>query len=259
MTNQNPNPVDVLFGRKESRDVVDSDTLIKNVQNRINNALENGYEYGRSVDLSEEYLRKRVFRQINMAVIYVDLVDSTKMSMKLPADKLSILISSFSQEMAFTINSYNGYVLKFVGDAVIGYFVEDEMSSFHIAANAIKCAESMMKVVHEGINPILTENASLSKIDIKIGIDFGQNVIVRYGDDEKKSHIDLLGPTMNVASKIQNLAKPNQIIVGQKIYKMLHPKLQEFCTNITDTVKNKWQTYFENSDQVYSVYKYKYE
>ena len=256
---QNPNPVDVLLGRKESGTAVDSATLIENVQNRINNALENGYEYTRTVDSSEEYLRKRAFRQINMAVIYVDLVDSTKMSMKLPADKLSVLISSFSQEMAFVINAYNGYVLKFVGDAVIGYFVEDEMSRFHIAENSVRCAESMIKVVNQGINPILTEKIGLSEIGVKIGIDFGKNVVVRYGDDEKRSHIDLLGPTMNVASKIQNLAEPNQILVGQKIYEILHPRLQKFFLNITNKKQNNWKHYFEDFDQVYHVYQYKDE
>lgn len=256
---QNPNPVDVLLGRKESGAAIDSDTLIKNVQNRINKALEKEYEYTRSVDLSEEYLRKRAFRQINMAVLYVDLVDSTKISMRLPADKLSILISSFSQEMAFVINAHNGYVLKFVGDAVIGYFVEDEMSPFHIAENAVRCAESMIKVVNQGINPILTEKVGLSEIGIKVGIDFGRNVVFRYGSDEKNAYVDLLGPTMNVASKIQNLAKPNQILVGKKIYEILHPRLQKFFINITNEVKTKWQHYFENSDQIYRVYQYKYE
>ena len=249
----------MLLGRKESDTAIDSNTLIKNVQNRIDRALENGYEYGRSVDLSEEYLRKRAFRQINMAVLYVDMTDSTKMSMNLPADKLSILISSFSQEMAFVINAYNGYVLKFVGDAVIGYFVEDEMNPFHITENAVRCAESMMKVVHQGINPALTKKIGLSEISIKIGIDFGKNVVVRYGDDEKRSHVDLLGPTMNIASKIQNLAKPNQIVVGQKIYEVLHPKLQKFFIDITNDVKHNWQNYFENSNQIYHVYRYKYE
>jgi len=257
--NESPDPIDVLLGRKKSGTTINSSTVIKNVQNRIHKALENGYEYARSVDLSEEYLRRRAFRQISMAVLYVDLVDSTKMSLKLPADKLSILISSFSQEMAFVINAYNGYVLKFIGDAVIGYFVEDEMSQFRIAENAVSCAESMIKIVEQGINPIVVEKIGLSEIGIKIGIDFGKNVVVRYGDDEKRSHVDLLGPTMNVASKIQNLAKPNQILVGQNIYKILHPMLQKFFLNITDDVKNNWQHYFEHLDQVYRVYQYKHE
>jgi len=256
---QKPNIIDVLLSRKEADIIVDSTTLIKNVQNRINNALENGYEYTRTIDSSEKFLRKSVFQQINMVVLYVDLVGSTKMSAELPSDKLSTLISSFSQEMAYVINAHNGYVLKFVGDAVIGYFVENETNSFQTVDNAVGCAESMMKVVNQGINPILIEKAGLSEISIKIGIDFGKNVIVRYGADEKMAYVDLLGPTMNLASKIQDLAKPNQILVGQEIHDRLHPSIQEFFSDITNGLADNWQHYLKNSDQVYRVYRYKYE
>lgn len=200
-----------------------------------------------------------MFQQIKMAVLYVDLVDSTKISIELPPNKLSTLISSFSQEMAYVINAHNGYVLKFVGDAVIGYFVEDETSSFKTVDNAVGCAESMLKVVKQGINPILIEKAGLAEISVKIGIDFGTNVVVRYGADEKRAYVDLLGPTMNIASKIQNLAEPNQILVGQDIYELLHPSIQKFFYDITDESSNKWQNSTRNSDQIYHVYRYKYD
>lgn len=255
---QNPNIIDVLLSRKEVNYAVDSTTLIKNVQSRINNALENGYEYTRAIDSSEKFLRKNVFQQVNMAVLYVDLVGSTTMSMKLPPDKLSVLISSFSQEMAYVINTHNGYVLKFVGDAVIGYFVEDKMSSFQIVNSAVGCAESMIKVVQQGINPILTEKVGLSKISIKIGIDFGKNVVVRYGADEKMAYVDLLGPTMNIASKIQNMAKPNQILVGQEIYNKLHPDIQEFFSDVTKDHVDNWHHSSKNSIDIYRIYQYKY-
>ena len=59
-----------------------------------------------------------MFDQIDMAVLYVDIVGSTKMSMALPSDKLSIMIRSFSQEMSYVIEKFGGYVLKFVGDVM---------------------------------------------------------------------------------------------------------------------------------------------
>ena len=251
--------IDILLSRKEVDKAVDSSTLINNVQNRVNDSLEKGYQYTRVVDSSEKFLRERVFQQIKMAVLYVDLVDSTKISMQLPPNKLSTLISSFSQEMAYVINAHNGYVLKFVGDAVIGYFVEDEASSFKTVDNAVGCAESMLKVVKQGINPILIEKAGLAEISVKIGIDFGTNVVVRYGADEKRAYVDLLGPTMNIASKIQNLAEPNQILVGQDIYELLHPSIQKFFYDITDESSDKWQNRTRNSDQIYRVYQYKYD
>ena len=257
-SDQNPSIIDLLLSRKEVGSTVDSATLIKNVQNRINNALENGYEYKRVIDSSEKFLRDNVFQQINMAVLYVDLVGSTTMSMELSAPKLSTLISSFSQEMAYVINAYNGYVLKFVGDAVIGYFVENKLSLFQTINNAVGCAESMIKAVKQGINPILVEKAELSEISVKIGIDFGKNVIVRYGADEKMAYVDLLGPTMNIASKIQNMAEPDQILVGQQIYEKLHPSIQDFFSDITKKLSDSWKYHSKNSNQIYRVYRYKY-
>lgn len=254
---QNPNIVDILLSRNSGK-TIDSATLIKNVQTRINNSLDKGYEYVRVIDSSEKFLRKNVFEEINMAVLYVDIVGSTKMSMTLPPDKLSILISSFSQEMSYVIEQFHGYVLKFVGDAVIGYFVENETNQIPTAYDVVACAESMIKVVKQGINPILVEKAGLSEISIKIGIDFGKNVVVRYGADEKEAYVDLLGPTMNVASKIQNLAKPNQILVGREIYDKLDSYMQEFFLDMTDELVYPLQHYSKDPDQIYRIYRYKY-
>ena len=44
--------------------------------------------------------------------------------------------------------------LKFVGDAVIGYFVAEEIPLL-AADNAVSCAKSMLTVIEKGINPIL--------------------------------------------------------------------------------------------------------
>lgn len=254
--NQNPNILDILLSRNSDK-IIDPATLIKNVQNRINNALEKGYQYTRVIDSSEKFLRKNVFRQINMAVLYVDIVGSTKISMTLPPAKLSIVISSFSQEMSYVIEQFHGYVLKFVGDAVIGYFVENKTNQILAVYNAVACAESMIKVIKQGINPILIEKLGLSEINIKIGIDFGKNVVVRYGADEKKAFVDLLGPSMNMASKIQNLTKSNQIIIGQDVYDKLDSYMQEFFLDMTDEMVHPLQHYSNDRDKVYRIYRYK--
>jgi len=58
--------------------------------------------------------------------------------------------------MAYVIKQHNGYILKFVGDAVIGYFVEKD-SGGNMADISVSCAESMLKVVKTGINPVLQQ------------------------------------------------------------------------------------------------------
>ncbi len=50
------------------------------------------------------------------------MVDSTKMSMALPTEKFVTIIKAFSHELSSVIESYGGFVLKYVGDAIISFF-----------------------------------------------------------------------------------------------------------------------------------------
>ncbi|MDE1725093.1 MAG: adenylate/guanylate cyclase domain-containing protein [Thaumarchaeota archaeon] len=217
------NIVDMMLGGGKSG-ILDTETLIKETQKRVWSSLKKGYEYDYSVDESDAFLRKHVAQKVHMLVMFVDLVGSTDMALLLPPEKLGIIISSFSQEMRSVIRHHGGYVLKYVGDAVIGYFIAEE-SPLVVSDSAVNCARTMIDVIERGINPILSEY-DYPELRVKIGMDFGENVIVRYGADEIKSHVDILGPAVSIAAKITALAKPNQILIGEDIYEKLHPSLK---------------------------------
>ena len=57
--------------------------------------------------------------------MYVDIAGSTQMSHDLSSLDLALIIQIFSQEVILAIEKFGGYVLKFVGDAVIGLFASD--------------------------------------------------------------------------------------------------------------------------------------
>ncbi len=90
----------------------------------------------------------------------------------------------------------------------------------------------MIKVNREGINPILNQY-DYPELKVRIGIDIGENVVVQYGWDTynrdgkeimKKAHLDALGYTINIATKMTGLAKPDQIVIGQMVYDLLDEK-----------------------------------
>ncbi|PHY03669.1 MAG: adenylate cyclase, partial [Thaumarchaeota archaeon] len=180
-------------------------------------------------------------------------VGSTTMALELPPEKIAIIISSFSQEMGSVIRQHHGYVLKFVGDAVIGYFVAENDSLLSIA-NAVNCAKSMISVIQKGINPILNQY-DYPDLKVKIGVDFGQNIIVRYGADKVNSHVDLIGPVMNISAKIQSMAKPNQILIGSDVYDRLHPNSQEEYKQII-WKNDEWKYHSRLSGEIYKVYEF---
>jgi len=241
------------FLEKKGEEVIDSETMIIETQKRVWGALKKGYEYTGVTNDSESFLRENVFKKINIVVLYVDLVGSTTMTLELPSEKLATIISSFSQEMATVIRYHDGLVLKFVGDAVIGYFVEKE-NTWLASNNAITCAKSMLTVIEKGINPILNQY-DYPDLMVKIGVDYGQSIIVRYGSNETTSHVDLMGPVMNIASKIQGMAKPNQILIGQDVFERVLPKTQK---NFVEKIwaKDEWKYRSRLTGEVYKVYEY---
>lgn len=243
--------IDMIFQHGEK--TVDSNTLIKASQNRVLNSVKNGIEYPPFVDKSEEFLRNHVNSRVRIFVMYVDLVGSTNLTLSLPEEKVVTIISSFTQEMAYTVTQFGGYMLKFVGDAVLAYF-NAENDLIYPADNIINCAKSMLRVITDGINPILTISG-YPPLAAKIGIDHGQNIIVRYGSDKRKSHVDILGPSMNMAAKIQNMAKPNQLLIGGDVYSKLHPETQKSFTKKTFS-NTKWKYHHRVTGEVYPIYAY---
>ena len=244
--------VDMLLSQNEG--TLDSENMILETQKRVWGALKKGYEYTGMINDSEAFLRKNVFAKLDMVVLYVDLVGSTTMTLELPEEKIAIIVSSFSQEMAGVIRQHHGYVLKFVGDAVIGYFVA-EGNGLLAADNAVNCAKSMISVIQKGINPILNQY-DYPDLRVKIGVDFGENIVVRYGNDAEHSHVDLMGPAMNIAAKIQGMAKPNQILVGSDVYSRLHPSSQEEFEQMA-WPNDEWKYRSRITGELYEVYGYR--
>nr|AIE92753.1 adenylate/guanylate cyclase [uncultured marine thaumarchaeote AD1000_26_G12] len=236
---------------KSSELTQDSETMILETQKRIWRAIkQGGVEYYGIISESDEFLREHVNEKIPMAVMFVDLVGSTDMSLSLPEEKVAMIVSSFAQEMAIAVKQHHGYALKFVGDAVIGYFIHK--SALMASDNAISCAQTMIKIIEDGINPILN-NYDYPDLFIKIGVDYGESMVMRYGNDKARSHVDLLGPVMNIAAKVQNKAKPQQIMIGEDIFNKIHPTTQKnFELKVWN--ENEWNYRNRQTGKLYPVY-----
>jgi len=218
---------------------------------RIKKSLEKGFLYHHlALERSEKFLKKHDSERLPMFVLYVDLVGSTKMSSDLNPDSLNVIIRTFSQEMSYVIESFGGYVLKFIGDAVLAYFPDNTKNNQ--TEEIMNCSEIMNKIVNKAINPIL-ERERLPKLQIKISVDYGDCSIVRYGANKNRSHIDLIGLTLNLAAKMQNYAKPNQTIIGETVFKRLNTKTKKmFKKKQTDS--KSWIFHQLKIKTPYSIY-----
>ena len=224
-------------------------TLFSQRQDRLWKALEERYQYNSSVKHGQEFLLNHVNSKVELVVMYIDLVGSTKMSMTLPVEQLVTIMRAFSHEISSVVESYNGYVLKYVGDAIISFF-PCGFNKYLISDKSVQCAKSMINVIKNGINPILTKH-DYPELSVKIGIDEGEDVVVQYGYD-KSSLIDILGYSMNVAAKITSLTSANKISVGNAVYKLLHPATQSKFQLLT--INKGWKYVDRETDELYKVF-----
>ncbi|TLY05410.1 MAG: adenylate/guanylate cyclase domain-containing protein [Thaumarchaeota archaeon] len=229
---------------------VDSETLVSQTQDRLWKALKRRFQYEASLQQGQEFLLNHVSSKIPLVIMYADLVGSTNMSMTLPADKLTTIIRAFTYEMSQVTYSHEGYVLKYVGDAVISFFPAS-YNKLLACDRAVQCARSMLTVVKNGINPILNQY-DYPELNVKIGMDEGENVIVQYGHG-KSSQIDILGYCMNIAAKITSLTGPNRISIGEDVYKMLHPSIMAKFNEMKLNA-DEWKYTDRQTGKLYKVY-----
>ncbi len=254
--------------------VLNLDSAIKNAQIRLWKALRVKPEFNISLEQTQDILERYAESKVNLVTLYVDLADSTKLSMTFPVDRLATIIRAFTQEMFLMISAYGGYVLKYVGDAVLAFFVGDLNSTnkddtnnnndfcFIPCTNAISCAGSMIRVIREGINPIL-EQYDYPELNVRVGIDFGENAVVQYGWDMhtlddgktilKKPHLDILGYTTSIAVKMTSIAQLNQIVIGESLYNVLEEKQRSTFRRLTVN-PSTWNYINDTTGSIYSVY-----
>jgi adenylate cyclase len=160
--------------------VIDIEAAIKDAQKRMWKALKLEPKFNIPLEQTQEILEKFSDSKIILAILHVDLVGSTKLSMTLPTEKLATIVQAFTQEMSLLIFAYGGHVFKYVGDALLAFFFVSDNNLYLPCSNAVNCARTMIRVMRDGINPILNDN-DYPEMGVRVGIDVGENVVVQYG------------------------------------------------------------------------------
>ncbi|MDQ3972608.1 MAG: adenylate/guanylate cyclase domain-containing protein [Thermoproteota archaeon] len=245
--------------------VISIDLAIRHAQHSIWRALKGTVpEFNISVvEEAQNVLEMYAKTKVMFVILHIDIVGSTWMSMTLPVERLATIIQTFTQEMSLIIAAYGGYVLKYVGDSVLAFFPVNLDDKHLPCVNAVNCAQSMIKIIRQGINPILNEY-DYPEIAVRIGIDIGENVVVQYSwrdnsssaqskDAIKQPHHDVLGYTISIAAKMTTFAQSNQIVIGQFIYDTLDDA-QKSTFKALQVGSDVWSYVSNITGEIYRIY-----
>ena len=246
--------------------VFDLESAIKDTQSRVWKALKVEPDFNVSTEEAQKVLEKFAKSKVTLVILDIALVDSTRLSMTLPVERFAAIIQAFTQEMSLMVTTYGGYILKYVGNAILSFFPDDKSADLHLSCiNAVNCAQSMIKIMQQGINPILNQY-DYPEMSVRIGIDVGENAVVQYGwttdiyklDNQKQvlkktPRLDILGYTISIAAKMSALAKPNRIVIGQSVYEILDDK-QKSAFEALPIRSDVWSYVSSNTGGAYRIY-----
>lgn len=168
---------------------------------------------------------------IEATVIFIDICGFTKISENAKADTVVTLINAYFDEMVKEIMHHQGYIDKFIGDAIMAVF----KGEYHLD-RAIDAALA----VCEKINNLPALDGNLDyKPKVSIGIKSGEMISGNIGSVSlKRLDYTVIGDTVNTAARLQDAAMENQIIISEDCYEQVKESFK--CEKVGSiSLKNK--------------------
>jgi adenylate cyclase len=151
-------------------------------------------------------------RHDEVTILFADLVDFTRISANMPADRLVALLNQVFSRFDQLTEMHGLEKIKTIGDAYMVVSGAPQTRQDHAQAMADLALE-MMDVLRE-----VSESAGVS-LNMRIGMNSGPVIAGVIGSS--KFSYDLWGDTVNVASRMEHLAAPGAILVTAETYQKL--------------------------------------
>lgn len=172
---------------------------------------------------------------VEIAVIFADVTGSTKLYEKLGNEAANRIIGKVLAIMSRITETHQGYVIKTIGDEIMARFTD--------VNDCVRAAKHIQEAISAGI-----PDESVP-IQVKAGLHFGPAILAEDGD--------VFGDAVNIAARMADIARGDQIITTQATVGLLDPDLQNISRKFDKTnVKGKeneisiYQVVWETSDDV---------
>ena len=193
----------------------------------------------------EPFLKDQMitFKEIDQSycVGIVDIVNSTQSTAKLSQVKACEYYTVFLNALGYIAKANRATVVKNIGDSILFYFPELLKDMDFLIP--ITCGKKMLEAT-EFINKIFTKR-NLPKIQYRVSVDYGPLMIAIYKTSRCE---DVFGSTVNLCSKINRIAKPNGMTIGNDFYQIIKKSSQHKYAEV-----KKFQTGLRQDYPVYEV------
>jgi class 3 adenylate cyclase len=161
----------------------------------------------------------------DVTVLFSDLCSFTKTSENLGPTMIAALLNEYLTVMNDIIFDCGGTIDKFIGDAIMVMFgAPKDMSKEDQATRSVECAKRMQEAM--GLISKAWELRQVGNFQMRIGIHQGPAVVGNFGSD-KRSDYTCIGPTVNLASRIESACEPGEVFISGGLNALLSEEQTE--------------------------------
>src|SRR5579859_2469148 len=147
--------------------------------------------------------------------MFADITGSTPLADRMDPEDMRAILSGYFNLMTQQIQRHGGTVEKYIGDAVMAVFGlpvahEDDPD------RAIRAALDMQEALAQFNARRLEREPGAARLQMRIGINTGE--VAAPGGPSPRQDFLITGDAVNVAARLQQVASPDTILVGERTY-----------------------------------------
>ncbi|MDD4597523.1 MAG: adenylate/guanylate cyclase domain-containing protein [Lentimicrobiaceae bacterium] len=172
-----------------------------------------------------------VSETLEASIAFIDICGFTSISENETPDNVVKLLNSYFDVMVKEIIHHEGYIDKFIGDAIMAVFRGD----YHLDRAIDACLAVRNEIAHL---PAFSEKINY-KPNVSIGINCGEVVSGNIGSASlRRLDYTVIGDVVNTSQRLQSVAKQGQIIICENAYLQIKDSFK--CREVGEiTLKNK--------------------
>ena len=165
-------------------------------------------------DLETKDIRSKIeSERKNVTVLFSDLSEYTRLTEKLDPEEVKKITHQIFSNITGIIVKYEGFVERVFGDEVLAYFGVPKSYEDH-PLRAILAAREIHDLVK--CMSLEFEEETGQTLRMHTGIDTG--LVVTGNTDVAKGQDGFSGQTINIASRLADMAGPDEILIGHKTF-----------------------------------------
>ncbi len=159
-----------------------------------------------------------------ITVLFADLREFTHFSASHPAPQVVDIINLVFDEMVELVYKNQGTFDKFLGDAIMAFYgapISGENDVYRALRTALDMQQCFRRLQAE------VPDQLLEPLGLGAGIHSGEAIVGNIGS-ERLMDYTVIGDTVNVARRLQETAKPGEILISDATYRLVPEAEVEF-------------------------------